>query len=59
MAQLDVAEKPTDMDLPGLKLHRLKGKHQDTWAVSISGNWRLTFQFRNGDAYEVDLIDYH
>jgi proteic killer suppression protein len=47
------------MDLPGLKLHRLKEKRQDRWAVSISGNWRLVFKFNGGDAYDVDLVDYH
>jgi toxin HigB-1 len=44
---------------PGLRLHQLKGKLRGTWSVSVSGNWRIVFRFENGDAYEVDLVDYH
>jgi proteic killer suppression protein len=48
-----------DMDLPGLRLHPLKGNKKGLWAVSVSGNWRLVFRFENGDAYVVDYLDYH
>ena len=41
LSNLDQAEKLTDMDLPGLALHPLKGDRKDTWAVKVSGNWRL------------------
>jgi len=47
------------MDLPGLRLHELKGKRKDTWAVSVSGNWRITFRFDGVDAVNVDYEDYH
>lgn len=48
-----------DMDLPGLHLHELKGDRKGTWAVSVSGNWRVTFRFEGKDATEVDYEDYH
>ncbi len=47
------------MALPGLKLHRLRGKRSDTWAVSVSGSWRITFRFIGKDADAVDYEDYH
>ena len=48
-----------DMDLPGLRLHRLKGKLKDRWSVSMSGNWRVTFAFSGKDAVQIDYEDYH
>ena len=59
LADLDDASKPTDLDLPGYRLHPLKGALKGYWSISISGNWRLIFRFENGDAYDVDLVDYH
>ena len=56
---LDAAECPEDMELPGLGLHALKGDKKGRWAVSVSGNWRITFAFGDGDAVEIDLEDYH
>ena len=53
------ARKPSDLDLPGYRLHRLKGGLKGYWSISISGNWRVIFRFEDGDAYDVDLIDYH
>ncbi|MBR6488076.1 MAG: type II toxin-antitoxin system RelE/ParE family toxin [Clostridiales bacterium] len=47
------------MNLPGYNLHHLKGNKIDMWAVSISGNWRITFYFEGKDAYLVDYLDYH
>jgi proteic killer suppression protein len=47
------------MNLPGYRLHRLKGDRAGTWSVSVSGNWRVTFTFDSEDAFEVDLEDYH
>jgi len=47
------------MNLPGWKLHQLKGGRKGTWAVNVSGNWRITYRFEGGDAYDVELEDYH
>ena len=59
LADLDDACKPSDLDLPGYRLHPLKGDLKGYWSISISGNWRVIFRFENGDACDVDLIDYH
>jgi proteic killer suppression protein len=56
---LDNAKHPTDMNAPGWKLHRLTGTLKGHWAVSLSGNWRLTFRFEGEDATLVDYQDYH
>jgi proteic killer suppression protein len=60
--QLDLlnrAVSPMDMNLPGNRLHELKGERKGTWSVTVSGNWRLTFTFQASDASDVDLEDYH
>lgn len=57
--RLDGAEIIQDMNAAGYKLHRLIGDQKDRWSVWVSGNWRITFKFINGDAYAVDLEDYH
>ena len=59
LADLDVARKPSDLDLPGYRIHPLKGDLRGFWSISITGNWRIIFRFIDGDAHEVDLIDYH
>ena len=59
LADLDDARKPSDLDLPGYRLHPLKGDLKGYWSISISGNWRVTFRIEDGDAYDVDLTDYH
>lgn len=59
LAALDTATEINDMDIPGFGLHPLKGNRQGQWAVSVSGNWRITFQFRDGNAYLLDYEDYH
>ncbi len=59
LAALNVARNPSDMNLPGWGLHSLKGKQANHWSVSVSGNWRLTFTFKDGDAELVDYQDYH
>ena len=59
LAHLDLALTPSDLNLPGYRLHKLKGDRQGMWTVTISGNWRITFQFDDGDAFAVDLLDYH
>jgi proteic killer suppression protein len=59
LALLDTAFTVEDMNLPALKLHRLKGDLAGFYAVSVSGNWRVIFRFAEGQAIDVDLIDYH
>ncbi len=59
LAVLDRSRKPDDMNLPGFRLHPLKGVLKGHWAVWVSGNWRVTFRFEAGDAYDVDYLDYH
>lgn len=59
LGRLSVCIAPQDMNLPGLDLHRLKGDRKGTWAVKISGNWRITFAFAGKDADAVDYEDYH
>ena len=56
---LDTAKQPADLRAPGWRLHRLTGELEDHWAVSVSGNWRLTFKFEGEDAILVDYQDYH
>ena len=57
--RLDASVSPVDMNLPGYRLHELKGKESETWAVTVNGNWRITFQFKGQDAFIVDYRDYH
>ncbi len=57
--RLDNALVIEDMDLPGYRLHRLKGDLKGFWSVSVSGNWRIIFRFENGKAFDVEMIDYH
>ena len=59
LGHLDRAQHPSDLALPGYRLHALKGDLKGTWSATISGNWRITFRFDNGDAFAVDLVDYH
>jgi proteic killer suppression protein len=59
LGALNAATMPPDLALPGLKLHALKGDRKGTWAVSVSGNWRVTFKFTGKDADVVDYEDYH
>jgi proteic killer suppression protein len=47
------------MALPGYRFHPLKGEWAGFWSVTVSGNWRIVFQFENSNVYDVDLIDYH
>ena len=57
--RLNVAVQPSSMDVAGFALHPLKGDLRGSWAVRVSGNLRIVFRFEDGDAYDVDLIDYH
>ena len=57
--RLDAAKEPEDMNLPGYKFHQLKGSRKYEFAVSVTGNWRITFEFEGDDATNVNLEDYH
>ena len=59
LGRLDAAHELQDMNLPGLRLHKLAGKLESYWAVEVSGNWRLIFQFHEHSAWNVDYLDYH
>lgn len=59
LADLDEARKTSDIDLPGYRLHPLRGDLRGMWSISISRNWRIIFHFEDGDVYDVDLVDYH
>ncbi len=56
---LDTATIIEDMNIPGFKLHPLKGNRKGLWSLSVSGNWRITFEFKDGNAYIVNYEDYH
>ncbi len=57
--RLDAVLVPEDMNIPGLGYHGLIGNRKGQYSVSVSGNWRITFRFENGDAYDANLEDYH
>jgi proteic killer suppression protein len=59
LGRLNVATTPRDMNLPGLGLHELRGSRKGTWAVKVSGNWRITFSVGGKDIANVDYEDYH
>jgi proteic killer suppression protein len=59
LTALDTAKVIADMDVPGFRLHRLKGALQARWSISVNGNWRITFEFKDGNAYVLDYEDYH
>jgi proteic killer suppression protein len=59
LTNLDQAQEPDDMDLPGLFMHQLKGNRKDIWSVRVSGNWRLTYRFTERDVEIVNYEDYH
>ena len=56
---LNRAKTPDDVNLPGFRLHPLKGDRRGFWAAVVRANWRIVFRFADGDAIDVDLIDYH
>jgi proteic killer suppression protein len=59
LSRLDAAKTAADMEVPGFGLHRLGGDLKGFWAVTVSRNWRVTFRFEDGDARDVDFVDYH
>jgi len=59
LAALDSAQSIEDMDIPGYRLHVLKGDKKGIWSITVNGNWRVTFEFREGHVYIVNYEDYH
>ena len=59
LAFLEASVIVADMDIPGFNLHPLKGDKKNYWAVKVDGNYRVTFCFENGNAYDADVVDYH
>ena len=59
LAALDTAQYIEDIDIPGYRLHQLKGKLKGVWSITVSGNWRITFKFSDGNTYIVNYEDYH
>ena len=59
LAALDTAQQIEDMDIPGFRLHQLKGKLKNRWSITVNGNWRLTFELKDGDVHLLDYEDYH
>jgi proteic killer suppression protein len=59
LARLDKADTPQAMNLPGYRLHPLKGDLKGLWSVTVRANWRVVFRLQDADAFDVELIDYH
>lgn len=59
LARLDQADAPQSMNLPGYRLHPLKGERKGLWSVTVRANWRIVFRFEENDVLDVELIDYH
>jgi proteic killer suppression protein len=59
LVALETAQVIGDMDIPGFKLHPLKGSERSRWSIWVNGNWRVTFEFRDGQAFLLDYEDYH
>ncbi len=59
LAALDTSQTIEDIDVPGYQLHPLKGTRKGIWSISVNGNWRLTFEFNDGNVYIVNYEDYH
>jgi proteic killer suppression protein len=59
LARLDEADSARAIDLPGYRLHELKGDLKNYWSVTVRANWRIIFRFEGIDAWDVELIDYH
>lgn len=59
LAALDTTQTIEDMDVPGFRLHSLKGRAKRRWSIWVSGNWRLTFEFEDGNVHVLDYEDYH
>ncbi len=59
LLRLDYAKEPQQLNLPGWRLHPLKGAPEGFWSITVRANWRIIFRFENGDVTDVDYVDYH
>ena len=59
LSALDTAQTIEDMDIPGFRLHPLKGAMRNRWSITVNGNWRIAFAFESGNAFVLDYEDYH
>lgn len=59
LAAIDTAQEIDDINLPGFKLHHLKGNRDGIWSITVNGNWRITFEFIDGNAFILNYEDYH
>ena len=59
LGRLNAAREPKDMDLPGLRLHKMSGNLEGFLSLEVSGNWRVIFRFEGPDVFDVDYLDYH
>ncbi|WP_256367352.1 type II toxin-antitoxin system RelE/ParE family toxin [Microbulbifer sp. SH-1] len=59
LVALDTAVSIDDLNIPGYRLHPLKGQRKGIWSITVNGNWRLTFEFRDGNVYILNYEDYH
>jgi toxin HigB-1 len=59
LARLEASICPEDMELPGLRLHKLKGQLKNFYSVTVLSNWRIIFRFEGNNAYDIDYLDYH
>ncbi|AWY01571.1 Killer protein [Marinomonas primoryensis] len=59
LAAIDTAQEVDDINLPGFNLHPLKGNRDGIWSITVNGNWRITFEFVDGNAYILNYEDYH
>ena len=59
LTALEGASSVNEVHLPGFRLHPLRGNRRGQWSVRVSGNWRIVFRFQDGEAVDIDLIDYH
>jgi proteic killer suppression protein len=60
LSALNIANALSDLSpLKSVGLHKLKGERKSQWAMTVNARWRICFEFRKGDAYEVEIVDYH
>lgn len=59
LTRLNGAGDIKDLDIPGADLHALKGEWMSFWSIKVNANWRIVFRLQNGDAFDVDYVDYH
>lgn len=59
LTALDTANQIDDLNIPGYRLHLLKGDRENIWSISVNGNWRVTFEYNRGDVFIVNYEDYH